>query len=89
MFPEPLIEADLARALERGELLLDYQPQVDARTGRVANPADLLGYRVGLDELLISGGGNPSQGQIGLRLSENGSSLIQFLVDFGGINQGK
>jgi EAL domain-containing protein (putative c-di-GMP-specific phosphodiesterase class I) len=45
MFPEPLIEADLSRALERGELLLDYQPQVDARTGRVAAVEALLRWR--------------------------------------------
>ena len=45
MFPESLIEADLARALERGELLLDYQPQVDARDGRVAAVEALLRWR--------------------------------------------
>ena len=49
----------------------------------------LLGYRVCLDEPLISSGGNTGQLQIGLRLSERSASLIQFLVDFGGINQGK
>jgi EAL domain-containing protein (putative c-di-GMP-specific phosphodiesterase class I) len=45
MFSEPRIEADLARALDRGELLLDYQPQVDARTGRVAAVEALLRWR--------------------------------------------
>ena len=45
MFPEPLIEADLTLALERDELLLDYQPQVDARTGRVAAVEALLRWR--------------------------------------------
>ena len=42
MFPDPLLEADLSRALERGELLLDYQPQVDARTCRVVAVEALL-----------------------------------------------
>ena len=45
MFPEYMIEAGLARALERGELLLDYQPQVDARSGRVAAVEALLRWR--------------------------------------------
>ncbi|HEX4047856.1 MAG TPA: EAL domain-containing protein [Elusimicrobiota bacterium] len=45
MFPETDIEADLARALRRGELTLDYQPQVDARTGRVAAVEALLRWR--------------------------------------------
>lgn len=42
MFTEPILDSDLARALERGELLLHYQPQVDARTGRVAAVEALL-----------------------------------------------
>ena len=45
MFPEPLIEAGLAGALARGEFFLDYQPQVDARTGRVCAVEALLRWR--------------------------------------------
>ena len=45
MFSESIMEADLFLALERGELLLDYQPQVDARTGRVAAVEALLRWR--------------------------------------------
>lgn len=45
MFPDNLIEDDLAGALERGELFLDYQPQVDARTGQVAAAEALLRWR--------------------------------------------
>src|SRR5271170_7326478 len=45
MSPRIELEADLARALERGELFLDYQPQVDARTGRVAAVEALLRWR--------------------------------------------
>ena len=45
MLPDPLVDSDLRRALERGELFLDYQPQVDARTGRVAAVEALLRWR--------------------------------------------
>ncbi|MFI5348508.1 MAG: putative bifunctional diguanylate cyclase/phosphodiesterase [Elusimicrobiota bacterium] len=45
MFPESMIDAALARALERGELFLDFQPQVEARTGRVAAVEALLRWR--------------------------------------------
>ncbi len=45
MLSETMIEADLARALERGEMFLDYQPQVDALTGRVAAVEALLRWR--------------------------------------------
>jgi len=36
------VEADLSRALERNELLLHYQPKIDAATGRVAGAEALL-----------------------------------------------
>jgi len=36
MFTEHILDSELARALERDELILHYQPQVDARTGQVA-----------------------------------------------------
>lgn len=36
------VEAALSRALERGELLLHYQPKVDARTGLIAGAEALL-----------------------------------------------
>jgi diguanylate cyclase (GGDEF)-like protein/PAS domain S-box-containing protein len=39
---EPNIESALARALDRRELELHYQPQVDAATGRVAGAEALL-----------------------------------------------
>ena len=45
MLTESMIEADLPSALKRGELLLDYQPQVDARTGRVVAVEALLRWR--------------------------------------------
>ncbi|MDE2142545.1 MAG: EAL domain-containing protein [Elusimicrobia bacterium] len=45
MFSEYPIEADLPLVLERQELLLDYQPQVDARTGRVVAVEALLRWR--------------------------------------------
>ena len=45
MLNEAILETDLARALDNGELLLDYQPQVDARTGRVAAVEALLRWR--------------------------------------------
>ncbi|MFI5345811.1 MAG: putative bifunctional diguanylate cyclase/phosphodiesterase [Elusimicrobiota bacterium] len=45
MFSETLIEADLTFALRRGELFLDYQPQVEARTGRVVAVEALLRWR--------------------------------------------
>ncbi|MFI5361759.1 MAG: putative bifunctional diguanylate cyclase/phosphodiesterase [Elusimicrobiota bacterium] len=42
MIPPASLDADLSRALDRGELTLDYQPQVIARTGRVAAVEALL-----------------------------------------------
>jgi diguanylate cyclase (GGDEF)-like protein/PAS domain S-box-containing protein len=39
---EPNIEGALSRALERNELELHYQPQVDAATGRIAGAEALL-----------------------------------------------
>jgi EAL domain-containing protein (putative c-di-GMP-specific phosphodiesterase class I) len=45
MFSESLIEADLTYALRRGEMHLDYQPQVDALTGRVVAVEALLRWK--------------------------------------------
>jgi EAL domain-containing protein (putative c-di-GMP-specific phosphodiesterase class I) len=42
---EAIPESELAAALERGEFLLHYQPQVDARSGRVSAVEALLRWR--------------------------------------------
>jgi EAL domain-containing protein (putative c-di-GMP-specific phosphodiesterase class I) len=66
MFQESEIEADLPRALERGELLLDYQPQVDARTGRVAAVEALLRWRHPLRGLISPAAFIPAAERTGL-----------------------
>ncbi|MFN3303271.1 MAG: putative bifunctional diguanylate cyclase/phosphodiesterase [Roseateles sp.] len=49
------MEAALSRALERSELLLHYQPKVDARTGRVVGAEALLRWCRGGDGLVPPG----------------------------------
>ncbi|MBI3563589.1 MAG: EAL domain-containing protein [Elusimicrobia bacterium] len=46
------LEAGLRRALERGEFLLHYQPQIDARTGRLDAVEALIRWRRGDDGLV-------------------------------------
>ena len=66
MISDLMIEADLPFALQRGEFLLDYQPQVDARTGRVAAVEALLRWRHPLRGLISPAAFIPAAERSGL-----------------------
>ncbi len=54
-FEKLMFENGLRRALDRGELVLHYQPQIDARSGRIAGVETLLRWRREAGDLVMPG----------------------------------
>ena len=49
----------------------------------------LLGDRVGVNQLLVTLRGHARQSDVGLRLAEHGSRLVQLLIDFRSLDDGE